>query len=218
MNKFTEHMRRHWLTYLLIIAVAILLYMLLSGNKPIDSHRTEAEMLKKKNSELLAKLTASDYKDAIDRQVIVNQDSTIRSLRTDQSVTRKELDKTRAVANRLSREVRELQPEDTSLYAHKVDSLAFQTEELTTLIHEYEGAVDSLNIVVDQQKSKYEEMISDKVKINSELRTSYTTLNNSYEGLFKDYGKVSKQVKREKLKTKIAGLIGLVAIGFMVAK
>ncbi len=217
-NPFIEHIRKHWMTYLLIIAVAILLYMLLSGNKPIESHRTEAERLQKENTVLLAKLDEADHKDRIDRQVITSQDSAIRSLRTDQSVTRKELDKTKAIANRLSREVKELQPEDTSLYAHKVDSLIDHTEDLTYLVHEYEGLTDSLNAEVDKQKAKYEQIIDDKVKINELLRTSYDKAKTSYDGLYNDYGKLSKQVKREKFKTKAAAIIGLAAIGFMIAK
>jgi len=217
-NNIIEHFRKHWLTYLLIIAVGILLYMLLSGNKPVESHRTEAELLKKENTALQIKLAEADRKDIIDRNVIVSQDSTIRTVRTVITVTTKELDKTKAIANRLSREVRELQPEDTSLYAHKVDSLAQQTEDLTVLVHDYEGTVDSLSSLYDQQKITYEKMLDDKVKINQLLRDSYDKVSGAYDGLYTDYGKLSKQVKREKLKTKIAGIIGLAAIGFLIAK
>lgn len=211
-NPIIEHFRKHWMTYLLIIAVIILLWALLTGNKPIESHRTEAEALKKENTVLLAKLAEDDHKFSIDQRVIISQDSTIREIRNNQSVTRKELDKTKAIANRLSREVKDLQPEDTSLYAHKVDSLIEHTEDLTYLVHEYEGLTDSLNTEVDKQKAKYEEVISDKVKINELLRTSYDKVKVSYDGLYTDYGKLSKQLKREKFKTKAAALIALAAI------
>lgn len=217
-NKVVEHLHKHWMTYLLIIAVIILLWALLTGNKPIESHRTEAEQLKKENTELMAKLAEADRKDKIDRQVIISQDSAIRDLRTTQSVTRHELDKTKTVAQRLAQQVRDLQPEDTSLYAHKVDSLAQQTDDLAEQVVKYEGQVDSLNTLYTEQKITYEKMIDDKVKINELLRTSYDKVKVSYDGLYNDYGKLSKQVKRERFKTKAAALIGLAVIGFMIAK
>jgi hypothetical protein len=39
-----------------------------------------------------------------------------------------------------------------------------------------------------------------------------------YEDLFKDYKTQGKSLKREKLKSKIAAALALVATGFMIAK
>lgn len=217
-NKVVEHLHKHWKNYLLVIAAAIIVYLILNGNKGVDTHRTEASINDKDYKAVHDILKESDKQHAIDVRAIIVLGANLRAKNEEAAATRHELDKTKAVANRLSREVRELQPEDTSLYAHKVDSLAQQTDDLAEQVVKYEGQVDSLNTLYTEQKITYEKMIDDKVKINELLRTSYDKVKVSYDGLYTDYGKLSKQVKRERFKTKAAALIALAAVGFLIAK
>jgi hypothetical protein len=208
------HLKKYWLTYLFAIAVAILLYMLLSGNKPVESHRYEQEQLGKQYKTLQDSLVAESIRDKMRAIVIITQDSTIRSIRASNEVTRRELDKTKTVAQRLAIEIKAIQPEDTSVYAHKVNELIVENENLIWLNDQYVAAVDSLNIVVDHQKATYEQRITDQVALNSQMRTFIDSGKSAYEGLAADYKKVSKQLSREKLKTKGAALIALAAITY----
>lgn len=212
------HLKKYWLTYVLIITVGILLYFLLSGNKPIESHRTEADNLNKEYKALQDSLTAASIRDKMQAIVIITQDSAIRSIRSANEATRRELDKSKANSQRLAREVVDLRPEDTSVYAHKVDELIQENKNLIWLNDQYVSAVDSLNIVVDKQKAVYETRITDKVALINDMSKAADKSITAYNGLHKDYEKVSKSLKREKLKTKVAAIIGLAAIGFIIAK
>lgn len=212
------HIKKYGAWYLFAIAVAILLYMIFSANKPEESHRTESGNLNNDEHILRDSLTEERRRNAINENALIVINNNLRSKNIEADATRRELDKTKLIANRLASEVKSLQPEDTSEYSHKVDSLIIQSDNLTYLIHSYEQAVDSLSNLYDQQKITYENMISDKVKINELIRTSYDKVKTSYDGLYTDYGKLSKSLKRERLKTKVAAVIGLAAIGFLIAK
>lgn len=208
------HLKKYWLTYVLIVTVGILLYFLLFGNKPIESHRTEADNLNKEYKALRDRLTEASIRDKMQAIVIITQDSAIRSIRAANEVTRRELDKSKTISQRLAREIKDIQPEDTSVYAHKVDELINENKNLIWLNDQYVAAVDSLNIVVDKQKATYETRISDKVNLISDMSKAADKSITAYNGLHKDYEKVSKSLKREKLKTKGAALIALAAITY----
>lgn len=213
-----KHLKKYWFTYLLGIAVIILLYFLLSGNKPIESHRTESDNLNKEYKELQDSLRSASIRDKLQAIVIITQDSAIRSIRANNEVTRRELDKTKSVARQLAKEIKEIQPEDTSAYAKKVGDLIQENENLIWLNDQYVAAVDSLNIVVDQQKATYEQRLSDKATLINDMSKAADKNITAYNSLNKDYEKLGKSLKREKLKTKVAAVIGLAALGFLIAK
>jgi biopolymer transport protein ExbB/TolQ len=212
------HLKKYWLTYLLAIAVAILLYFLLFGNKPIESHRTEADQLNKDYKALQDSLTAASIRDKMQAIVIITQDSSIRAIRQANEATRRELDKSKSNSQRLASEIKSIQPEDTSVYAHKVDELITENKNLIWLNDQYVAAVDSLNIVVDKQKSTYEQRLTDKASLINDMSKAAEKNITAYNGLNKDYERVSKSLKREKLKTKGAALIALAAIVYGFVK
>lgn len=213
-----QHLKKYWLTYMFAIAVAILLYMLLSGNKPVESHRYEQEQLGKQYKALLDTNIAIAKRESMLVRANASQDSALRSIRANNELTRRELDKSKAVSQKLAKEIKEIQPEDTSVYAHKVNELIAENENLIWLNDQYVVAVDSLNVIVDKQKATYEQRIKDQVALNAQMRSLIDNGKSAYEGLNKDYAKVSKQISREKLKTKGAALIALAAIVYGFVK
>lgn len=217
-NTLTDYLKTHWFAYVLGITVIILIYFLLSGNKPIESHKTESDNLSKEYKELRDSMAEAKRRDFIQQKVIISQDSAIRSIRSNNEVTRKELDKTKIVAQRLAKEIKFTQPEDTSVYAHKVDSLVSKNQDLIELNDQYVTAVDSLNKIVDQQKSTYEQRINDQVALVNSMSKAATNCNTAYNGLNADYSKLGKQVRREKVKTKVAALIALAETAIIIFK
>jgi hypothetical protein len=207
-----KHFKRYWQTYLLAAACIFLLYLLLSGNKPVESHRTEYDSLNKAYTSLQDSIKAVNNRDAVQQRVIIQQDSTIRTIRASNEATRRQLDVSKANAKRLAAEVKAEQPEDTSAYAKKVNELIDENTNLIWLNDQYVAAVDSLNLIVDQQKVAYEQRITDQVNLNSQMRTLLDNGATAYTGLQKDYNKLSKKLGREKLKTKSAAVIAAAAI------
>lgn len=205
-------MKKNIFIIVLLLAVAILGWMFFSGWGRTKVDTTQTEQLKNEYAALQDSLASHQTRDALKVSVIISQDSTIRAIRAGNEVTRKELDKTKTVARQLAKEIKELQPEDTSVYAHKVDSLVSQNQNLIWLNDQYVDAVDSLNKVVDQQKATYEQRISDQVALNSQMRTFIDQGKTAYDGLAKDNKSLVKQVRREKIKTKVAAGIALAAI------
>lgn len=128
------------------------------------------------------------------------------------------LKKSKTILRGLAKEIKAIQPEDTSVYSHKVNDLIAENENLIWLNDQYVKHVDSLNTIVDQQKATYEQRINDHIALNSQMRSLIDDGKTAYNSLHKDYEKVSKSLKREKLKTKVAAIIGLAAIGFIIAK
>lgn len=218
MNKLTDHLRRHWMTYLLIIAVIILLYMLLAPGKPVESHRTEADNLNKEYKDLRDSLSEGKKRDIIQQKVIISQDSAIRSIRANNEVTRRELDKTKVVAQRLAKEIKQIQPEDTSEYAHKVDDLIAENQNLIWLNDQYVTAVDSLNKVVDEQKAVYEKRINDKVTLINDMSKGLDNSHTAYNNLNKDNLKLGKRLATSNVVSKSLVVVVLVETAIIVFK
>lgn len=209
-----DHLKKYWWGYLLAAAVIFLLYLLLSGNKPVESHRYEYDTVKKQFNAAQDSLNEFKRVDAINRRVIIVTDSAKRSTVAALEVTRKELGKSRSLANRLASEVKAMQPEDTSVFAHKVDSLTEQVGNLSFLLEDANKQYDSISRINVTQQAIYEQMLADRAKAINEINTAYKGQNTAYEGLSKDYKSLSKQIAREKLKTKGAALIALAAITY----
>ena len=141
----------------------------------------------------------------------------ITDLKAGQKQTRVELDKSKNLAQRLASEIRGYN-QDTGVYGRKMDSLVTQVESLTFLLNQYEQYSDSLNTVNAQQQGRYDSLLTARAKIYSELRTNYDKVFSEYNKVFKENKSTQKDLRRERLKTKIAAVLGLVAAGFMIMK
>ena len=148
---------------------------------------------------------------------IMQLNVTITDLKAGQKQTRVELDKSKNLAQRLASEIRGYN-QDTGVYGRKMDSLVTQVESLTFLLNQYEQYSDSLNTVNAQQQGRYDSLLTARAKIYSELRTNYDKVFSEYNKVFKENKSTQKDLRRERLKTKIAAVLGLVAAGFMIMK
>lgn len=207
---------KNWLIGILVVAVAILLYFLLSDSKEPDSHTTDNAIVQSDNKIIIAQRDAGLKKiDSLLRDV-VKRDTLIDSLKKELSFTRRDLDKTTAKAVQLAREIRQLK--DTSGRADKCDSLAIEAENFAYLYNAYKEYVDSLTSMTNKSTADYQAALNEQKKLYDELYSKYEQLYRLYNVLFKDHQQAGKKLRREKLKTKVAALLGLVGAGVIILK
>lgn len=201
---------------LLVIAVAILFYLLLSDSKEPDSHTTDNAIVQSDNKIIIAQRDAGLKKiDSLLRDV-VKRDTLIAELKSQLSFTRRDLDKTTAKAVQLAREIRQLK--DTGSKSDKCDSLAIEAENFAYLYNAYKTYVDSLTSMTNKSTEDYQAVLNEQKKLYDELYSKYEQLYRLYNILFKDHKAGSVKLRREKLKTKVAALLGLVGAGVIIFK
>lgn len=140
-------------------------------------------------------------------KTIAGKDSANKSLREGQQVVRRQLDLKTAQVKDLAGEIREYN-KDTGFFGHLLDSLQTQVESLTYLVAQYEQYADSINNVNDSLHIGYDALIREKDKAKAELQVSYDKLYRTYIELFATTRGLMKDLKRQKLKTKIAVVLG----------
>jgi uncharacterized protein Yka (UPF0111/DUF47 family) len=209
---------KHWIIIILIIGAAILLYFLLHDKPLPDSHNDDYNRIVSINKAFQKRedslLRRSDSLERSGR----SKDSVIASLKAEKKATQKEADKYAASATRLAKEVKELRKGDTSEFAHKCDSLAEQAQSFAFLYEQYKGYSDSLTAAMDSQGEDYVSALEERRKLYDELKRQHDALLEAYKTLFADYTSARKTIKREKLKTKLAALLGLIGGAAAVIK
>lgn len=207
---------KNWLIALLAIAVAILLYFLLSDSKEPDSHTGDNAIVQADNKIILAQRDAGLRKiDSLEKDAL-QWGALIDSLKKELSFTRRDLDKTTAKAVQLAREIRLLK--DTAGKADKCDSLAIEAENFAYLYNAYKEYVDSITSMTNKSTADYQAALNEQKKLYDELYSKYEQLYKLYNILFKDHQQAGKKLRREKLKTKVAALLGLVGAGVIILK
>jgi len=82
---------------------------------------------------------------------------------------------------------------------------------LNFFLVQYEVYTDSLNRVNAALRANYETESAEKDKRIAALQVAYDNLFKAYQQLFADSRNLAKDLKRQKLKTKIAGVLGAAA-------
>ena len=200
-----------------LIVVAICIALLLLSDKHHETRSTDHAEVVANNDTFKVHEKEWAKKDQEQQQTIRQQDVIIKDLMAGQHQTRSELDKSKNLAQRLANEIRGYN-QDTGVYGRKMDSLVTQVESLTFLLTQYEQYSDSLNTVNAQQQGRYESLLTERAKIYSELRTNYDKVFSEYNKVFAENKSTQKDLRRERLKTKIAAVLGIVAAGFAIMK
>jgi hypothetical protein len=207
---------KNWFIAGLVAAIAILLYFLLSDSKPVDGHATDHAIVQADNKIILAqrdvglKIIDSLKGDALKRGTLID------SLKKELSFSRRDLDKTTAKAVQLAREIKQLK--DTSAYGRRCDSLASEALNFAWLYEQYKAHSDSLSILVDKNNEDYVKALEVRRKMYDELYMKYEQLYRQYNHLYIDNVQAGKKLRREKLKTKVAALLGLVGAGVIILR
>lgn len=202
---------KHWLIIIAIAVAAVLLYFLLKEPKPIDSHVDDHSRITAERDSFKVHEAIGLHKiDSLEKEGR-RKDSAVDRLKTEQATTRKALDKTTTFANRLAHEVKVLQKTDTSEYGRKCDSLAEEVISFKFLYDQYKAYSDSITVHLDSSKADNASAMVEQKRLYDELKQKYDELFAAYTELFKDLRSLNKAIKRERLKTKIAAILGLAA-------
>ena len=210
-------MKKNILIAALAIAIAVLLYLLLSGGKDHDTHASDhAQVVNTDDTVKAHDAESARIIDGLNKDKR-KLDSANKVLLKGQQQTERKLNAKAAEVVTLLEQIREIN-QDTGFFGHMLDSLQEQIASLTYLLAQYEQSADSLNVMNAVQKENYETIIKEKDKARAELQAAYDQLYRLYDNLFKDYTNSRKDIKRERLKTKIAALLALVGLGAAVVK
>lgn len=208
--------KNYWIIFLGAAVIAILLFFLLEDGKQHDTHKDDRRDIVGTNDTLKAH-------DAISARIIDSLSKDINALKAEnkdlregQAVTRRQLDVKSAEIRTLAKEVQR-HNRDTGEQARRIDSLVEKVESLTFLLVQYEQYADSINNVNDSMAINYDAIIKEKDKRYAELKLAYDNLLKAYADLFDTTSDLQKSLKRQKLKTKVAALLG-VGVGLFIPK
>lgn len=192
------------------VALAICIVFLLWPDHQHDTHADQhAEVVADRDT---LKAHGADYvrvNDSLAKEITHLKDEN-KSLISGQATTRRQLDAKSAEVKTLVEQVRSYN-QDTGYFGHLLDSLEQQVQSLTFLVAQYESYADSINNVNDSMKIGYDAVIKEKDKRIAELQSAYDKLFKAYQTLFAETTSLQKDLRRQKLKTKIAGVLGIAA-------
>lgn len=198
--------KNYWIIFLGAAVIAILLFFLLEDGKKHDTHKDEHRDIIAANDTLKAH-------DAISARIIDSLKKDInalknenKALREGQAITRRQLDQRTSEVRRLAKEIQD-HNKDTALN-QRINDLVAQVENLTFLLTQYEQYTDSINLVTDSLQIKYEAKDKEREKAKAELQAAYDKLFKDYITLFDTTRGLQKSLKRQKLKTKVAAVLG----------
>jgi hypothetical protein len=201
-------MNKNYWIIALAIALAVCLAFLLWPDKPVDSHKTDNDIVQADNKIIIEQRNAGLKKiDSLEKG-ITKRDSLIEKQATELSIYRHDLDKSTAKAVQLAKEIKVLKQTDTTELGRKADSLADVAINFAWLYEQYKASSDSLSILVDKNNEDYINAMNTQRKMYDELFVKHQYLLTTYNALFKDYQQAGKKLRREKLKTKVAALLG----------
>jgi hypothetical protein len=209
-------MKKNYFIIGLCVALAVCLAFLLWPDKPVDSHKTERDIVQADNKIIIEQRNAGLRKiDSLEKG-ITKRDSLIDKQKTELSTYRRDLDKSTARAVQLAKEVKALK--DTSAFGRRCDSLANEALNFAWLYEQYKASSDSLSTLVDKNNEDCVNAMNTQRKLYDELYIKYDQLYKLYNALFKDYQQAGKKLRREKLKTKVAALLGAAGAVILLVK
>jgi hypothetical protein len=210
--------QKYWIIIIAVIVAAVLLYFLLREPKPVESHSDDKSRLTAERDSFKVHEAAGLHKIDSLESASRRKDSIINQLKTEQAATRRALDKTTTTANRLAHEVKVLRKADTSELGRKCDSLAEEAMNFKFLYDQYKSYSDSITIQLDSAKADNIAAMAKQKELYNELKQKYDHVLEGYETIYNDLRTANRTIKRERLKTKIAALLGLIGGAAAVLK
>jgi septal ring factor EnvC (AmiA/AmiB activator) len=208
---------RKILTIICIIAIgAILVYVFWPEPKPPAPRNQEAEQLRKDYNDLQKDIVEGMWVQDSLKTVIADKDSIERVLKLDIARNRSETDKHKARAVELAKEVLKLKSDTTK--DHLCDELANEALRFAELYDYQKALTDSLIVNFDSTKAALSYLYNKSDKSYNDLLKSYFKLFHAWQELSADQTALQKSLRRQKLKTKIAALLGLTLTGAALFK
>jgi len=193
----------------LLVALGVCIFFLLQPDKDLDSHTSDHEQVIANDDSV--KSHKAQYLYIIDslNKNIAQQDEIIKDLLSGQEQAKAEVNKWAKEAKTLAGQIKQAN-KDTTLTA-KIDSLVNLVNNLNFFLVQYEVYTDSLNRVNAAQRVEFDTKDKEKDKDIAKIQAAYDSLFKAYQQLFADSQTLAKDLKKQKLKTKIAGVLGAAA-------
>jgi chromosome segregation ATPase len=209
--------KKYWPIIAIVVGIALLIYFLLQGDKQHDSHKDDKADIVADHDTLATHKVVYIHDDDSLKKEITQLQTENKELKQGQATTRRQLDLKTAEVRTYLAQIKEIN-QDTGFFGHMLDSLQQQVESLTFLIGQYEQYADSINIVNDSLSTTFEARMNGKDKRIAELQTAYDKLYKAYMDLFKTSEGLMKDLRRQKLKTKIAAVLGAAGAVMLLLK
>lgn len=206
-------MKKNYFIIALCVALAICIAFFLWPDRQHDTHADQHADVVAENDTIMEHLAKSDHIIDSMSKSIAGKDSAIKSLLKGQQETDRKLNIKTAELKSLAKEIQR-NNRDTGDQAKRIDSLVEQVQSLTFLLVQYEQSSDSLNTENAQLKLSYEAKDKEKDKAKAELQAAYDKLFTAYIELFDTTANLQKDLRRQKLKTKIVAVLGA-AVGVL---
>lgn len=209
-------MSKNWTIAILALTVICCFWFILTPDKQSDTHTTDNAIVQADNK-ITIKQRDSGLKviDSLQRE-IKSRDTLGDKYRSERDYYRRDADKYKANVVRLSNEIKQLK--DTSANGRRCDSLASEALNFAFLYEQYKANSDSLSSVVDKNSEDYVKALEERRRMYDELYSKYEQLYRQYNHLYVDNVQAGKKLRREKLKTKVAALLGLIGAGLIIMK
>lgn len=187
------------------VIIGVLIAVLLWPDKQHDTHASEHSQIVANDDSI--KSHKAQYLFIIDslNKNIAQQNDLIKDLWAGQEQYKGEVNKKAAEVKGLAAQIKAMN-KDTALNA-KVDSLVNLVGNLNFFLVQYEVYTDSLNRVNVALKANYEAKDSEQSKRIAELQSAYDSLFKAYQQLFADSNSLRKDLKRQRLKTKVVAVL-----------
>lgn len=197
--------RNTWIAFIIGIILTVVVASLIWPDQDHDTHASEhAQVVANDDSVKSHKAQYLFIIDSLNKN-ITQQDAIIKDLMAGQEHYKGDLNKKASEVKQLAAQIKAMN-NDTALNA-KVDSLVNLVNNLNFFLVQYEVYSDSLNRVNAALKANYEARDSEKDKRITELQAAYDSLFKAYQQLFADSRSLAKDLKRQKLKTKIVAVL-----------
>jgi hypothetical protein len=192
--------RKYYIIGGAIILSVVLFLLLFRGCNLKNTHKEEAEQLKKENAELKEKEKVANLQFDSIQQSNKERDAQIQLYKFREDIAQEELNESLDYGNRLAHELKQAKKDkDTVKYFAKCDSLADHIGLLSGVIYEYEAYIDTLIKMQDAQLASKDRLLENRMDLYGQLRTQYDEVYEKYNGLYSDYKKAIKASKKGRI-------------------
>jgi septal ring factor EnvC (AmiA/AmiB activator) len=197
-------------------AVALLI-LLLTDSKPADTHKAMYEQLQAEHKKVLNDRDGGLHlNDSLTKEIVRLKANEAR-LKTQISIYRSDLDRTLKEAVKYADIITKTRS-DSSERDIACDELVDQVNAFATLYVHYRDLSDSLTMNADSAKASYQLANDNMQVLFNNLSASYDRLYSSYVSLIADQTTLQKSLRRQKLKTKVAIVLGILGTGAALIK
>lgn len=203
-------LKKNWISIALVIGILILAFLLFKKYGEVNAFTVENKIVKAENDSIIKREAAANQKIYLiasekDR-ANYQKDSALLELGKVKVALKASIGKNVSLADQVkaAKLIR-----DTVGYVIACDSLVTENEGLLFLVSEYQTYTDSIMGIMNANEMRADSILALRVDLYNNLRKSHQLTDSSYNNLFNAYSKQTKQLKRERVKTKVAAALGI---------